>query len=639
MKRLTRLVLLVAGLGVGSAGSHWHVDDIAVYADPSKGQPVKASLAEVQRKGVKTDGFTWRSDLIGFRTKSTLRSVVVTVAGFVLPTAAIAAESSDEGPVKWTCPMHPHYIADDAGTCPICGMDLVKLETGPDAAGAAAGEQRASITIAPETLQTMGVRVAKAEISSFGKIVRSYGLVSENERLQTEMSARTEAWIEDLRIRAVGDEVKKGDLLFTMYAPEFIVSQRDYLNALSGGNRARMASIKTRLRAFGMQDQVIEELEGKREVMEFVPFYADRDGTIAMIDLRPGSYVKRGTILTRIQDYSKVWLMVSVPEKDLTFIEPGTSARVTFPNIPGREVFSKVEYVYPTIDSQTRTGQVRLVLDNTDGQLRPGAYADVAFEVEPRQRLAVPSEAILKSGSARYVIASLGDGRFEPRAVTTGITSGRWTEITGEIEVDDDIVVSGQFLIDSESALRESFRKLERLQLPLALLKLDDTQFAMIDHMIDAALYLHEALADGYDVEGKFLEPAIEVKSHLWPKFQHTKLAFVMEDAVEALAKAKVAETESEVQAALAALVAALDPWMHEGAPEHYAKKKVAMFEDTQSDRKWLQLSGAPINPYSEGEAQLLAWPAPKARPADENLAPETERPDTASRPMTGHNH
>ncbi|MEQ8824249.1 MAG: efflux RND transporter periplasmic adaptor subunit [Filomicrobium sp.] len=557
-----------------------------------------------------------------------------------LVTSAVAAETKDDGAVKWTCPMHPHYIADSFGTCPICGMDLVKLETGGDKPGASASEQRTAITVAPETLQTMGVRIAKAEESRFGRIIRSFGLVAENERMQTEMTARTEAWIEELKIRAVGDEVKKGDLLFTMYAPEFIVTQNDYLDTFKTRNRARIQSIKTRLRAFGMQDQVIERLERTRDVMEFVPFYAQIDGTVAMIELRPGSYVKRGTMLTRIQNYDQVWLMVSVPEKDLSFIKHGTPARVTFPNIPGREVFAKAEYVYPTVDPDTRTGQVRLVLDNKDGQLRPGAYADVAFEVGTEQRLAVPSEAILKSGGGRYVIASLGKGRFEPRAVKTGLSSGRWTEITGEIAPGEDIVVSGQFLLDSESALRESFRKLERLQLPLALLKLDDRQFAMIDHMVDAALYLHEALVDGYDVEPKFLDPAIEIKTLLWPQFQHSKLAFVMEDAVKALEKAKIAQTESEIQAALAALVSALEPWMRDGAPQHYAEKKVVMYADQDMGRKWVQLAGRPVNPYGRGGSNILPWPEPDPNASQEVAEPKQgDEAETARRAMPGHQH
>ncbi len=554
--------------------------------------------------------------------------------------AAVAESSAQDAGQKWTCPMHPHYIANEFGACPICGMDLVKLDTGGSGGGGAAGDVpgRTSITIAPETLQTMGVRLAKVEHSSFGRIIRSYGVVADNERLQTELTARLEGWIEDLKIRAVGDQVKQGDLLFTLFAPEFAVSQRDYLDALKGRDGARIESVKTRLRAFGMQDRVIAELVRKGEPLQSVPFYADRDGTVAMVDLRPGSYVKRGSILTRIQDYSQVWLMVSVSEKDLGFISVGTPVRVTFPNLPGRQVLSKVEYVYPTVTSKTRTGKVRLVLDNPDGQLRPGAYADVAFEVASERRLAVPSEAVLMSGGGRYVVVSLGKGRFEPRAVATGLTSGRWTEVAGDIEAGESIVVSGQFLIDSESALRESFRKLERLQLPLSVLKLTDTQFSMFDHFVDAALYLHEALTDGYDVDPKFLQPAIEVKTLLWPAFQHTRLAYVMQDSVKALEKAQAARALSELRQALADLVAALTPWLREGAPKHYADKKLVFFREASGQRSWLQVAGKPSNPYGDGEVEALPWPQPRenATAKSSEPAPSTTPPSAA---MGAHQH
>lgn len=546
--------------------------------------------------------------------------------------SASAAETKRDEKAKWTCPMHPHYIADEFGSCPICGMDLVKLETPGEPQGETTEDDRSAIVIAPETLQNMGVRVAKAEKSSFGRIIRSYGRVAENERLQNELTARLEGWIEDLRIRAVGDEVKKGDLLFTLYAPEFIVSQRDYLEALKGRDKSRIKSIKTRLRAFGMQDAAIDEMVRKGTVLEFVPFYAELDGTVAMVDLRPGSYVKRGTMLTRIQDYSQVWLIVSVSEKDLSFIEVGTPARITFPNIPGREVFGRVEYVYPTVDAQTRTGQVRLILDNPDGQLRPGAFADVAFEVGTQERLAVPSEAILKSGSGRYVVVSLGEGSFQPRSVKVGLTSDRWTEISGEIDEGDDIVVSGQFLIDSESALRESFKKLERLQLPLALLKLNKTQFAMVDHIVDAALYIHETLVDGYDIDAKNLEPAIEVKTLLWPAFQHTQLAYIMSDAVAALKKARAARTESETQAVLAELVAALEPWLLKGAPQHYKTRNVVLYKEEKSGRKWLQIAGTPANPYGDDSAVMIPWPESKPPPTPAHSAEVTPKSDRTTR-------
>ena len=484
-------------------------------------------------------------------------------------------------PSKWTCPMHPHYIATEYGACPICGMDLVKLDTGGMAGGESSSEARATVSVSPEVMQSMGVRLAKVERPVFGRGVKSFGIIRENERLRSDITARVEGWVEKLLVTAVGDEVKKGAPIFELYSPRLIVSQNDYLG---GGERRGLAQ----LRSFGVQKQALDLIKDREKPLQKVPFFAEQTGTVSMLNLNQGTYVKRGMMLARIQSYKSVWLIVSVFEKDLSLITTKTEAEVSFPNLPGRKAKARVDYIYPTIDSKTRTGQVRLVLDNPDGLFRPGSYADVTFAVASKKRLAIPSEAVLRSEEGRYVVVSLGKGNFEPRAVELGLVSGRWWEVTGGLKEGEDIVVSGQFMIDSESALRESFRKLERLQLPLSLLTLTKTEFAMIDHMVDASLYLHEALIDGYDIDGKFLEPAIAIRELLWPRYKNTKLAFVLNDAVAALKQAQAARTEREVQEALAILNAALRSWVLQGAPEHYKTRKISLFKEQRGARMWI---------------------------------------------------
>ncbi len=537
----------------------------------------------------------------GIATVSSLR-VGSAIAGEAKASNAPAAKAT-----KWTCPMHPHYIADEFGTCPICGMDLVKLQGSDQDFSAQAAETRTVVTVAPETIQSMGVRLGKAETSRFGRSVRSYGIVHENERLQTEMTARVEGWVEQLHVTAVGDEVKAGQKLFELYSPQLIVSQNDLLTA--GGIRGVQQRGLAQLRAFGVQPKALDLIRQNKRPLQRIPFFAERDGVVAQLALKQGSYTKRGMMLATIQSYASVWLRVSVAEKDLGFISKATPAVVSFPNLTGRQVEGKVDYIYPTIDTRTRTGQVRLVIDNPDGKIRPGSYADVNFQVATKDRVAVPSEAILKSGEGKYVVVSLGEGRFEPRLIESGLVSGRWTEVTKGVAPGDSVVVSGQFLLDSESALRESFKKLKRLQLPLSLLKLSKNQFAMVDHFVDAAIYLHETLIDGYDPEPKFLEPAIAVRAAMWPRFKNTKLAFVLNDSAEALRAAKQAKSESEIQAALARLTNALKIWMLDGAPEHYKSRKVALFTDKESGRVWVQLNGKPLNPYSRGQSEPIEWP------------------------------
>ena len=396
------------------------------------------------------------------RETSAVRAQAMTIA--IGARVAEAAEPGKQsGKTKWTCPMHPHYIADEFGTCPICGMNLVKLDTGGIEPGASQAESRSVVTIAPEVIQNIGVRIGKVERSRFGRSIRSYGIVHENERLTSEFTARVEGWVQDLKVTAVGDKVKKGEPLFRLYSPRLIVSQNDLF--LTTTNRASVNRGTTQLRALGVQDEALEQIKQNGRPLELVPFFADRTGTVTEISLKEGTYVKRGMLIARIQDYSTVWLRVSVAEQDLPFITQSSNAMVTFPNIPGQEIKANIDYVYPTIDAKTRTGQVRLVIPNANGTIRPGGYADVVFEVGSSERIAVPSEAVMRNGKGEYVVISLGQGRFQPRAERPDWCPGGETEITSGVEAGEDIVVSGQFLIDSESALRESFRKLQRMQL------------------------------------------------------------------------------------------------------------------------------------------------------------------------------
>jgi Cu(I)/Ag(I) efflux system membrane fusion protein len=502
-----------------------------------------------------------------------------------------------------------------------------------DASAATSTVKRAVITVAPEVMQSMGVRLAKAEQTQFGRAIRSFGRVTENERLQTEISSRVEGWITKLKTTAVGDEVSKGDLLFEMYSPQLVVSQNDYIRPRSADLRGRGVA---QLKSLGVQQKAIDEMQGREQPMQDVPFYADRNGVVSELSIREGSHVQRGTLMARIQDYSTVWLMVGVAEKDLGFISRDTPATVTFPSLPAHKVEARVDYIYPTVDEKTRTGRVRLVVDNPDGRLRPGSYADVTFEVGAQLRVAVPAEAVLRSGEGSHVVVSLGGGRFEPRAVETGLSSGRWTEVVRGVKPGEQIVVSGQFLLDSGSALRESFRKLERAQVPLSLLKLDTNEMAMVDRLVDGALYLHEALVDGYSVQADFLDPAVSIRDLMWPRYRDTQLALVLEDATAALKKAREARAVSETQAALADLVAALRPWILNGAPEYYRERGVALFREKDGERLWLQMKGDAINPYSRAPGEQLPWPDVPETPAA-SAEPEADASESRQSSLIQH--
>ncbi len=581
------------------------------------------------------------------------------IALFSMPAITVLAEGQ-----KFTCPMHPHYISDRPGSCPICGMDLVALDaensgTNEDitndniqSSTPAAGERkilywqapmnpnyksdkpgkspmgmdlipvyddgnkdkkkdpnaRASVTIAPETIQNTGIRTEKAQMASFGTLVRSYGDVTENIRLKNDIAGRVSGWVKNLKVKAEGDEVKKGDLLFELDSPELISAQQDYISALKTAIKGRIESAERRLRSLGVQDNVIADIRKNRKAKIYVPFYAQSDGVISLINVHEGTYVKTGMMIMQIQDYSSVWIDVSVAEKDIPYISDKTKVNVSFPNLGIQNQQAKIDYIYPTIDRSTRTGRVRLVLDNEKGKLKPGAYADVEFETGVERRLSIPSDAILKSKEGDFVIIAQDRGRFQPQKILSGLKYKGRTEILSGIKENDKIVVSGQFLIDSESALRESFRKMQRMQQSLSSLQVTDDQLAMINHLLDAALYIHKKLVKNEMPNPKMIMPALKIGDHLMPVFRGTKLQFILEDAEKALVKSKDSITDEQWRNNLNELVTALKPWLLQGRPQYYKEKGLSIYMAHGLDAYWIQTGKKVKNPYGEGSPMKIKW-------------------------------
>ena len=364
-----------------------------------------------------------------------------------------------EAELVYTCPMHPQFVFDDPDApCPICGMDLVPVSEDPQR------ERREGpfVEVAPEMIQTMGVRTARVETAFFGRTVRAFGSVESNERLESVAASRLEGWIQDLAVRAEGDLVAQGALLYRVYSPALIAAQKDFLAGLDAGREERINSGRQRLLSLGMQAAVVDELIERREVFEGLPVYAEAAGTVISLAVREGDYVKPGTPILSLQSYTRVWVIASIPEADLALVEPGLPVFLAFPSAPGAAGKGEVDYIYPTIDSKTRTGDVRIEVDNPTGALRPGAYADIQFSLgSDEARLSVPTEALLRDNRGEHVIVALGNGRFAGRQVETGVRAGSRTEILAGLEPREEVVVSGQFMLDSEANLREGFAKME----------------------------------------------------------------------------------------------------------------------------------------------------------------------------------
>lgn len=547
-----------------------------------------------------------------------LAAVAVLAAPVPLSVGAYIAEAqtAEGGEQRYTCPMHPHFISDDPGSCPICGMDLVPLDSGgADAASGASAGASPAVTISPAMLQTVGVRVAVVERAEFGGRIEAFAQIAANERLQSAVSTRTPGWIERLYVRAVGDEVSAGDLMFELYSPDLVAAQMDYFSARASNARRAEASLR-RLEALGMGPLAIARMRERGEPLRLVPVFAERDGVVSELGMTEGDYLPVGADVLTLQDYSTVWVIAEAPQSELVHLAEGQRANVRLAR-GGAAVLGEVDYIYPTFDARTRTGRVRVVVPNPSGALRPGAFASVTFAGDSERRLAVPREAVLYSEDGARVVVALGGGRFEPREIETGLSENGFTEVTRGVSEGETIVASGQFLIDSESRLRESFARMQGADAPLGALELSEAEFAMVDHVVDAALYVHEALRDGYEVQPSFFQPAIDAAEMIAGRYPG-RLGTIMEQSVIALRDLAEARTASELHGGLDALVETIRPWLM-SRPQRYEALGLSIYE--ADGRAWLEAGSArPFNPYGDEDARRVTWPeaAPEREQAEE---------------------
>jgi len=385
---------------------------------------------------------------------ATLLALVLGATALSPYSLAGAAEDKREI-LYWVAPMDPNYRRDQPGKSPM-GMDLVPVYA--DAANRDAG----TVSIDPAVVENLGVRTAKVERGPLWRRIDTVGYVAFDERRISHIHLRTDGWIETLSVKSNGERVKQGDLLFELYSPDLVNAQEEYVQALRGNNDYLRQASRERLEALGVSTGQIRQIEKNRRASQRVKVYASQDGIVDSLNVREGMYVKPATEVMALADLSSVWLLVDIFERQSDWVAPGQPAEVRLGYLPGRVWEGEVEFVYPTIDPKTRTLQARLRFDNPDEALKPNMYATVNIYAGPkRDVLSVPREALIKTGSEQRVIVALGDGKFKPRKVTSGMESGDFVEITGGLSEGDRVVTSAQFLIDSEASLKASFTRME----------------------------------------------------------------------------------------------------------------------------------------------------------------------------------
>jgi Cu(I)/Ag(I) efflux system membrane fusion protein len=373
------------------------------------------------------------------------------IAIALLPPTASAA--SDEREILyWVAPMDPGYRRDGPGKSPM-GMDLVPVYADD-------GDGR-TVTIAPEIVQNLGVRTAMSERSRLWRGIDTVGYVDYDESRVSHIHLRTEGWLERLYVESEGERVRRGQRLFDLYSPELVNAQEEYVQALKLGNRDLAQASRERLKALGIPENQIAQLKKTRRVQQTITLYAPQDGVVSTLPVREGMFVRPAMRVMSLADLSSVWLLAEVYERQADWVKVDQPAEVRLTYRPGEVWHGEVEYIYPSLDPKTRTLRVRLRFDNPQEALKPNMYASVRIFGGPRENIiVVPLQALIRTGRAERVIVALGEGRFAAREVLAGIESGDWVEIIDGLDAGEEVVISGQFLIDSEASLKASLMRM-----------------------------------------------------------------------------------------------------------------------------------------------------------------------------------
>jgi len=392
------------------------------------------------------------------------------------------------------------------------GMDYIPVYADKD------GDDKApagTVSIDPVVVQNIGVRSVVAERKAISRTLNALGRVDFNEEYLARLHPKTTGWIEKLYIDETGTDVKKDAILLNIYSPDLVAAQREYLLALKNreslsGNVSKqmLDSAKTllksaleRLELLDVPTHQIQELKKSRKIKKYLHIHSPFAGTIMHIGSREGQYITPKDELYLIADLNKIWVYVDIYEDEMPWVKLGDKANMTVRAAPGRIFEGEVSFIYPYLVSKTRTVRVRLEFDNKDLVLKPGMFANIVLETDTQlDSIVIPSEAIVRSGSREQVFVVKGEGKFEPKEVTLGLSSAGFTQILEGLEAGEQVVTSALFLIDSESKLREATAKMLQTNSMQSNMEMQDMDMDMDMGMEEMDMNMGEMSMDELDM-------------------------------------------------------------------------------------------------------------------------------------------
>ena len=359
-------------------------------------------------------------------------------------------------PLYWVAPMDPNYKRDKPGKSPM-GMDLIPVyeEAGDD-------QEIGTVTISPDVVNNLGVRTAPVTRGQMDVSVNTVGYVQYDEDRLIHIHPRVEGWIEKLYVKASGDPVEQGAPLYALYSPTLVNAQEELLLALKRNNATLIDAAKERLASLQVPESEINRLKKSGKVSQTITITAPQSGVLDNLMAREGMFVKPGMEIMAIGQLDHIWVIGEVFERQASLVQVGDQVQMHLGYLPGREWQGQVDYVYPSLNTTTRTAQVRVHFHNPDGYLKPGMFAQMRIEAAPMDdTLLIPREALIRTGSQSRVVLAKDEGRFKSVAVRVGHITDDQAEIMSGLDEGDRIVTSAQFLIDSESSKTSDFRRMD----------------------------------------------------------------------------------------------------------------------------------------------------------------------------------
>lgn len=384
---------------------------------------------------------------------------------------------------KYTCPMHPHIITDQPGSCPICGMHLVKLTQG------ASAKISNQVQVSVQTQQRMGVQLIKAEVASMHRAINAFATILPDETHRISVNSFVEGWIKRWHIRGVGQAVKKGQVLYELYSPELQQRQREYVNTLtrleamrannvsmsmSGPSFVMMRGLakerfrnRDRLLAAGIDPIELALLEKHRRIHEIIPIRAAQDGVVTEMSAREGSYINPQQPLLVYIDNSMAWAEITLFPDQIAWLKDGDQITMTSDLDTTAKIHASVDLSTLQLDPASRTAKLRLPVSNIGTAFRPGAYAKASIKASERRALSVPRDALIRTGHGQFVVVNESQDHFLSTPVEVGIENESSVEIRSGLEAGASVVINGQFLLDAASSLQAMQNRYAAASIPV----------------------------------------------------------------------------------------------------------------------------------------------------------------------------